>query len=68
MKENNFKDPSRIYPLLYQLGDLWIKSPELRLGQLIENIMTSYGRDISSLYYIEDKEFEDKIKEYKKKN
>lgn len=61
------RDPSRIYPLLYKIGDTWIKYPDLRFGQLIDNIMYSVGRDTSSLFYIEDKEFEEKIEEFNNK-
>ena len=57
------RNPARIYPLLNEIGDLWIKEPDLRFGQLITNI--SGGKD---LFYIEDENFEKLIDKYKKKN
>ena len=43
------RDPNRIDEVLQQLAVLWKETPDLRLGQLILNVM----QDIQ-LYYIED--------------
>ncbi len=65
------RNPSRIYPLLNKIGDIWIKNPDMRLGQLIENITHEYkkkGGSISGdIFYIEDEDFEKLIESWGKK-
>lgn len=43
------RDPTRIPRILYRIGEIWWKNPELRLGQLIMNVI-----DSKYLYEIED--------------
>jgi hypothetical protein len=50
------RNPSRIYPLLNKIGDYWVKNPDLRFGQIIENLKKA--NSIDDLFYIEDKHFE----------
>ena len=38
----------------------------MRFGQLVDIIMSKYGRDTCSLFYIEDNDFEDKIDQFVK--
>lgn len=57
------RNPSRIYPLLYKIGDIWVKKPDLRLGQLLENILAATDK---SLFYVEDKDFEKLIDRFKR--
>ena len=45
------KDSNGISPTLDQLKSLWQKNPDLRLGQLICNVIQD-----PCLYYIEDKD------------
>lgn len=54
------RNPSRIYPLLNKIGAIWIKHPDMRLGQLIENIRRMDKINIyeDNLFYIEDEKFE----------
>lgn len=59
------RNPSRIYPLLNKIGDIWIKHPELRFGQIIENIKRV--NKIDDLFYIEDNKFEKLIDKFNKK-
>jgi hypothetical protein len=40
---------------------LWIKVPELRLGQLLSNVLQNCGQE---MYYIEDDELIERIKNY----
>lgn len=49
------RDPRRIDILLDALGELWKKNPDLRLGQLIENITPH--RDAAGIFFLEDPEF-----------
>lgn len=43
------KDPKRISKILKIISKIWHKYPNLRLGQLLENVYRS------GLYYVEDK-------------
>lgn len=46
------RDINRIDPFLKELRKIWLKFPDLRFGQLIENL------DLHTfLYYIEDDDF-----------
>jgi hypothetical protein len=45
------RDKKRIPIILKEIGKIWEKHPELRLGQLILNIIQD-----PALYYIEDKD------------
>jgi hypothetical protein len=47
------RDPARIPAVLERLGKLWKRYPQLRLGQLIGNVVEP---DSNSLYYVEDEE------------
>ena len=50
------RDPKRIRKFCNQIADIWESScPDLRFGQLIENICSSGG--IQELFYVEDEEF-----------
>lgn len=55
--ELNMRDPKRIPIILKEIEKIWDESPDLRLGQLLCNVL----RD-PALYYIED----DKLVEYLK--
>lgn len=45
------RDPNRIDAIIWEIAAIWHDHPDLRLGQLICNIV-----DESVLYYIEDEE------------
>lgn len=55
------RDPKRIYIIADELVHHWVKYPDLRLGQIISNVMHGCGTD---LFYIEDEELLEKIKKY----
>lgn len=57
------RNPSRIYPLLNQIGDIWSRHPDLRFGQLIKNI-EACGPGDGGLFCIEDDEFEKAIEKF----
>ena len=43
------RDPKRIDIILQEIGAIWHKYPDMRLGQLIGNVLEG-----QSLYYVED--------------
>ena len=45
------RDPNRINKILKEIGIIWKQYPDLRLGQLILNVIND-----PALYYIEDEE------------
>ena len=53
------RDMNRIDLILDRLKTLWKKYPDLRLGQLITNVLQD-----PALYYIEDAELIDLLEEY----
>jgi len=53
------RDANRINTVLSGLKDIWEKYPDLRLGQLICNVV----RD-PALYYIEDEDLVKALKEF----
>ena len=48
------RDINRIQIILNTLRDIWIEYPDLRFGQLIENIMVSYEKNHISVCGIEN--------------
>jgi uncharacterized protein YihD (DUF1040 family) len=54
------RDPQRIDEILKRLGDIWKENPDLRLGQLISNVI----HDTNNLFYIEDLVLTDLIEMY----
>ncbi len=46
------RDPKRIPEILNEIKGIWSSFPDLRLGQLIGNVMT----DSMDFYYMEDEE------------
>lgn len=56
------RDPNRIYRLLNILAQGWSQNPDLRLGQLFENLKVYSGK--TDLFYMEDDEFEQLIINY----
>lgn len=54
------RDPARIRPFLDKLAAKWEKYPDLRFGQLIENI-SAYLPFGGSVWYAEDGNWEEAI-------
>lgn len=49
------RDPNRIKPFLDRLGKVWKQLPDLRFGQLIENVFeTIHQRQGLDCFYVED--------------
>ena len=59
------RNPSRIYPLLNKIGDIWVKNPDLRFCQLIEIIIGE--EKVNDMFFYEDEKFEKLIDKYKEK-
>lgn len=55
------RDPKRIKPLLKTLEDVWNDVPDWRFGQLICNMLGTFGRDP---FYVEDDEMQEFMKKY----
>lgn len=56
------RDPKRINNIINLIRRIWKKSPDLRLCQLLGNCY----KGIQDLYYKEDEELEQKLKEFYK--
>ena len=56
------RDPNRIPEIMALLQRGWQKVEDWRFGQLIENLKRYIGVD--DLFYIEDNEMTEKIKDY----
>jgi hypothetical protein len=56
------RDPNRIEPILGLIREIWYTYPDLRLTQLIMNVL-NINQDP---YYIEDEYLEAALKDYKK--
>ena len=57
------RNPDRIPLILKEIENIWSDNPDLRLGQLIANVF-----DGTSLYYVEDEQFVDLLKDMYKNN
>ena len=57
------RDPRRISLIINELQNLWYNVPDLRLGQLLLDIVP----DSNLLFYIEDDELINKIRDAKEK-
>ncbi len=47
------RDINRIKPTLKKIEEIWKQYPDLRLGQLLENVSLEYN---SSLFFMEDED------------
>lgn len=50
------RDPNRIPEVLAKIQEVWLKYPDLRLGQLIENAADWSGRSGVSIWMLEEPE------------
>jgi uncharacterized protein YihD (DUF1040 family) len=53
------RDPKRIDIVLSEIREIWQQNPDLRLGQLLCNVL----RD-PMLYYVEDEQLVEYLKKY----
>jgi len=54
------RDPARIEQMLVLIRKVWYDAPDLRLTQLIMNVLNMN----SDPYYVEDDKLEEKLKAY----
>jgi hypothetical protein len=59
--------PNEKRAVMNRLLKVWEKVPELRLGQLIENVMSSDSRKMDDIFNIEDRILADAAEEFLKK-
>jgi hypothetical protein len=57
------RNPDRMYPMLEMLLSLWQKYPDMRLGQLIENV----AGHKNMIWNMDDNEMYDKMEEIYKR-
>lgn len=60
------RDPGRIQPLLNELGEIWAKHPDMRLGQLLASLTPGVHpeRRLAWLFYIEEYELLTALREF----
>lgn len=51
------RNKERIPKILERLQRIWEKNPDMRLGQLIENVFPNTPHDYISGYYLEDEQY-----------
>lgn len=56
------RNPDRISYITSLIAQGWCKNPDLRIGQLFENLKSYAGKD--DLFYVEDDEFIQLIIDY----
>ena len=57
------RNPNRIKPTLDLIEEIWQKYPDMRLGQLIENMATKAGGDV---WTMEDTELQQTLSKWLK--
>ena len=57
------RDINRIEPMLQSIKELWLKNPDLRLCQLLNWIAWEIGWKQDDLFYLEDDQLFEQIKE-----
>lgn len=58
------RDSKRIYSTTQALADIWMNLPDWRLGQLMYNFKVSMEKDGRDIFYMEEDEFIDALREY----
>ena len=58
------RDKNRIYPICVGLAQAWENTPGLRLGQIMSNITEMLKREGKDIFYIEDEQLLERLKEY----
>ena len=58
------RDINRIYPTCMGLAEVWTNKPDLRLGQIMSNITEVLKREGKDIFYIEDEQLLERLKEY----
>ena len=58
------RDPKRIYPTTQSVAEIWMNLPDWRFGQLMYNFKTAMEREGRDIFYMEEDEFVQRLREY----
>ena len=58
------RDPKRIYPTTQAVAEIWMNLPDWRFGQLMYNFKTAMEREGRDIFYMEEDEFVQRLREY----
>lgn len=58
------RDPKRIYPTTQAVAEIWTNLPDWRFGQLMYNFKTAMEREGRDIFYMEEDEFVQRLREY----
>ena len=58
------RDPKRIYPTTQAIADIWLDLPDWRFGQLMYNFHATMQREGRDIFYMEEAEFIQRLREY----
>lgn len=58
------RDPNRIGPFLGQLACIWRVNPDLRFGQIFDNLRTVLKLDNMDIFHVEDDELLRRLKKF----
>lgn len=62
------RDPDRIKRILNKLEIAWMAAPDLRFGQLVDNICFLYDKQQCPQFYLEDDRFEIALNKWQTKS
>lgn len=59
------RDPKRIDKMILMLKEIWLMNPDLRMGQLMDNLSDyAEAQDKTSIFYLEDDKMEKIMLDY----
>lgn len=58
------RDPKRIYTTCNEIAAIWADLPDWRFGQLMYNFKTAMEREGRDIFYMEEDEFVQRLREY----
>ena len=58
------RDPKRIYSTTSAIANVWADLPNWRFGQLMYNFKAAMERDGRDIFYMEEDEFVQRLREY----
>ena len=59
------RHPNRIFPFLFEIGNIWItECPQWRFGQFMENVMGYIKNNGDDPFFLEETAFREYIEKY----
>lgn len=58
------RDPKRIHRTALAIANVWADLPDWRFGQLMYNFKTAMEREGRDIFYMEEDEFVQRLREY----